>query len=165
MNDTSYRRAFAEALTELAHTIAERDERNARITQLKQSIRALGDLLEEDPDQIEQLINVDEGGKPSGITSAVRSTFLFAKSNKYPVAMTVADLKELMTQRGFDFSGQANALASLTTVVRRLKLNEEVENSLGAMANEPICGKPRCPSSLGRTRMHADKTVGGVDEK
>jgi hypothetical protein len=165
MNDTSYRRAFAEALTELAHTIAERDERNARITQLKQSIRALGDLLEEDPDQIEQLINVDEGGKPSGITSAVRSTFLFAKSNKYPVAMTAADLKELMTQRGFDFSGQANALASLTTVVRRLKLSEEVEELTRSDGKRAYMWKAEVPKSLGRTRMHADKTVGGVDEK
>jgi hypothetical protein len=128
MTTESYRRAFTEAQTDLASAIAERDERNAKIIQLKQTIRVLGDLLEEDPDQIEQLISADEGGKPSGITSAARAAFIFIKGSKpSSPAITVADLKEVMTQRGFDFNAQANALASLTTVVRRLKEGEEVE--------------------------------------
>lgn len=127
MTSESYRRAFTQAQQELAQTIAERDERNAKIVQLKQTIRILGELLDEDPDQIEQLINIDEGGKPSGITNTVRATMQFAKANNYPEALTVSDLKELMTGRGFDFTGQANPLASLTTVLRRLRQNGEVE--------------------------------------
>jgi hypothetical protein len=127
MTKESYRRAFTEAQTELARTIAERDERNARIVQLKQTIRVLGDLLDQDPDQIEAVISADEGGKPSGITSATRAAFQYAKINNYPRAMTVADLKDLMTERGFDFSSQANPIASLTTIVRRLKDNDEVD--------------------------------------
>jgi len=145
MTKDSYRRAFTEAQTELAKTIAERDEANARIAQLKQTIRVLGDLLEEDPDQIEKLITADEGGRPSGITSAARSAFLFAKANKYPLALTVANLKDLMTDRGFDFSGQASALASLTTVVRRLKDSDEVDELTSSDGKRAYVWKAEIP--------------------
>jgi hypothetical protein len=165
MTKDSYRRAFTEAQTELATTIAERDERNARIAQLKQTIRVLGDLLEEDPDQIEQLVSADEGGKPSGITSAARSAFIFGKADNYPLALTVANLKDLMIDRGFDFSGQANALASLTTVVRRLKESGEVEELTSSDGKRAYVWKGEVPKSLGRFRMHGDKIVGRVEEK
>ena len=164
MTKDSYRRAFTEAQTELAKTIAERDERNARIAQLKQTIRVLGDLLEEDPDQVEGLISADEGGRPSGITSAARAAFVWAKDRKLPPAMTVADLKEVMTKRGFDFSGQANALASRTTVVRRLWTeSEEVEELTRSDGKRAYVWKGEVPVSLGRFRHHGDKIVGRVD--
>ena len=165
MTKDSYRRAFTEAQTELARTIAERDERNARIAQLKQTIRVLGDLLEEDPDQIDAIVNADEGGKPSGITSAARSAFQFAKANNYPAALTIANLKEVMTERGFDFSGQANAMASLTTVVRRLKENGEVDELTGSDGKRAYVWKADVPRFVGRFRHHGDKIVERVDEK
>lgn len=157
MTKDSYQRAFTEAQTELAGIIAERDERNARIVQLKQTIRALGELLEEDPDQIEGLLNADEGGKPSGITSAARYAFLFTKANNYPAAMTVADLKEVMTQRGFDFSGQANPLASLTTVVRRLKESEEVEELTRSDGKRAYVWRGEVPKTLGQRIADGEK--------
>lgn len=165
MTKDSYMRAFTEAQIELAKTIAERDERNARIAQLKQTIRVLGELLEEDPDQIEQLVSADEGGKPSGITSAARAAFIYAKGSRPSApALTVADLKELMIQRGFDFSAQANPLASLTTVVRRLKeQSEEVEELTRSDGKRAYVWKGNAPRIYGRFRMHGDKIVGRVD--
>jgi hypothetical protein len=153
MTKESYRRAFTEAQTELARAIAERDDRNARIAQLKQTIRVLGGLLEEDPDQIEELVNTDEGGRPSGITGAARSAFLFAKANNY-APMTVADLKEVMAEKGFDFSGQANPLASLTTVVRRLREGGEVNEFTRGDGKRVYTWNRDVPRPLGRFRMH-----------
>lgn len=124
--DDDFARALSKAKSDLPAAIAERDEWNAKIAQLKQTIRVLGELCNEDPEEIEQWIGVDEGGRPSGITAAVRTALQWAKvANETP--LSIPELRNLMTNRGFDFATQSNPIASLTTIVRRFRLNGDVE--------------------------------------
>lgn len=125
-NDLTFPKALSKAKSDLAAAIAERDDCNAKIVQLKQSIRILGELCHEDPDDVEKWVSVGEASAPTGLTSGTRYALQYAKlKNMKP--LTVTDIKELMTKRGFDFGNQANPIASLTTIVRRLKLADEIE--------------------------------------
>jgi hypothetical protein len=126
-DDLTFAKALSKAKSDLAAAVAERDDWNTKIAQLKQTIRVLGELCHEDPDEVEKWVSVGEASRPTGLTSGTRYAFQYAKL-KNMAPLTVSEVKELMTRRGFDFGNQANPIASLTTIVRRLKLADEIED-------------------------------------
>jgi hypothetical protein len=164
MTADSYKKALSDARIELTRTIAEREELDAKITQLRQTIRVLGDLCREDPDEIETWASVGELGRPSGITSAVRSALQYAKgANENP--LTVPELRNLMANRGFDFTGQANPMASITTIVKRLRDAEEVDECTRGDGKRAYAWKadvvPQPLNPALKRRRHYRKAAGG----
>jgi len=121
MKNFGYELSLKQARSHLASALAQREELDRKIDQLRKLIRLTGELNGEDLEQIEEWV-ADEGIRRMGITEATRAA-LRENSDKL---LTVAELREYMAAHGFDFSGQVSPLASLTTVVKRLFAKKEV---------------------------------------
>jgi len=148
----SYKAAFSEAIRDLARAVADRDEIDTRIQQLKDSIRVLGNLAEEDTDAIEKRIGeIDVSVRSAGMTDAVRLAFQTAKANNRD-PLTVPELQAAMTQLGFDFGAQLNAPASLSTIARRLLDNGELEAFTRGDGKRAYAWKGESPIAAERAR-------------
>ena len=99
--------------TELSEIDILREEKRKQIEQTKRVINDLallcGEVTEEDISVL-------------GFTDACRQVL----RKSYPNALTAVELRDALSQGGYDLSPYSNALASIYTILRRLKENKQV---------------------------------------
>ncbi|MGB8061235.1 MAG: hypothetical protein WCF26_05020 [Candidatus Sulfotelmatobacter sp.] len=122
MEPRNYKKALSDAKAELLSLIQKRDETETRIAQLRQTIRALAEICEESPKEIELWMTRNASGRPSGLTDAIR--WVVRTSDK-PLSPT--EIRDELARRGFDLHGYQNPLASIHTVITRLGLKLEID--------------------------------------
>lgn len=117
-----YKDDLANSLAELARLMAQREELEARIAREKKKVAALHDL-----------VGADEDGAPpeglvSGVTDACRTVLRAAGRALLPI-----EVRDGVERLGLP--QQANLLASVYTVLRRLELAGEVVEDFEAHRN------------------------------
>ena len=109
MPKEDYRRALESAVAEYQTLAAERTHLDARIAQLQHSIAALTKLC---------------GFEPTvsfGLTDACRLVL-----RNSPTPLTTMELRDRLTSIGVDLARYSNPLASIHTVIKRLRASKEV---------------------------------------
>ena len=109
MSKDEYRRALDAAIREYEKAISERAQLDARISQLQHSIAALTRLC---------------GFEPTvsfGLTDACR---LVLRNSPQP--LTAIEIRDRLTSIGLDMQKYSNPLASIHTILRRMRDNGEI---------------------------------------
>ena len=109
MSKDEYRRALDAAVREYEKLTSERAQLDARISQLQHSIAALTKLCGFEPTV------------PLGLTDACR----LALRNS-PTPLTALELRDRLTSIGIDLTKYSNPLASIHTVLRRMREGGEI---------------------------------------
>jgi hypothetical protein len=136
-----------------------------KVTDLRDLIRATANFLP-DQERANELVLLDMVKHPSNITEAVRMALFIARGTGE--RLTPTDIRQRAEQRGFNFSEYTNPLASIHTILRRMKDSNppevEVDESDGTYLL--VVGKPgeMSPEYLEKTRNKiwrkiVDKTV------
>ena len=131
-NDAKYREAFEASMQELNTLLSEREELESmrklldqRIEKLRQVAVGLGGICGESIDAIggkwPELIP-DKGPEISGLTDAIREV-LSTHSEHY---LSPIHIRDLLKEMGFDTGKYKNVLASIHTVLKRLRSHKEV---------------------------------------
>jgi len=95
-----------------------------RIADLRELIRATANFLP-DGERMAEMILLETMKHPSNITEAVRSTLFIAMTKN--LRLTPTDIKSRAEQRGFNFSEYTNPLASIHTILRRMRESDPPE--------------------------------------
>lgn len=105
------------AQDELADAIEKQNSLGYRIQRLQEDIVHLAALCGvEVPDPIENL----------GLTDAIRYVLgTFAGLNGFP--MTPVEIRDKLSERGYDIGGYKNVMASIHTILRRLQKKNEIK--------------------------------------
>jgi len=159
-----YRKQIADAWSEL--TSYEQIQRiiDGKIDDLRVLIRATANFLP-DNERSNELLLLDIVKHPSNITEAVRTVLFIARG--IGERLTPTDIKQRVEQRGFNLSEYTNPLASIHTILRRMKESTppevEIDESDGTYL---LVGKPGelSPEFLEKTdnkvwRRIVDRTV------
>jgi hypothetical protein len=109
MSTDDYRRALDAAVREYEQLTADRAQLDARISQLQHSIAALTKLCGFEPTV------------PLGLTDACRLALRNA-----PTPLTALELRDRLASIGIDLSKYSNPLASIHTVLRRMREAGEI---------------------------------------
>lgn len=131
-NDAKYREAFEASMQELNALLNEREELESmrklldqRIEKLRQVAVGLGGICGENIDTIggkwPELIN-DRAPEITGLTDAIREV-LSMHSEHY---LSPIHIRDFLTDMGFDTGKYKNVLASIHTVLKRLRSQKEV---------------------------------------
>ncbi len=128
MSDKQYQRIVLAELKKVAALRKLQDEVEVRIDKSMQLIHATLNML---PDEqrvaISQQIAQDDklqATRTASLTEAIRNILRAARSKW----LTAAQVRDKLVASGFDFSGyRSNPLASITTTLRRLKAEPEIE--------------------------------------
>ncbi len=113
-----YRNQIAEAWGELIAFETVRDITIDRIDDLRTLIRATANLLP-DEERKAELMMLDVYKHPTNITEAVRFVLVLATAKKQ--RLTPIQVREEIGRRGFHLSDYTNPLASIHTIMRRMK--------------------------------------------
>jgi predicted transcriptional regulator len=121
----TYKQAYETAKLELLQNLQKRDQLDQKIRKLKQSLRALGELCEADPEEIDKLLLVEGFAIDSrmGFTDAIRRLFRFHKGPLHPT-----EIRDDLLKVGIG-EDQVNLLSSIHTVLRRLVEGGEIEKT------------------------------------
>jgi hypothetical protein len=130
--DVSYKATFDSALAELAEMMAEReeldskrDEIDTRITRLREAIIGLGGLCHTNSETIATEhpdLFPDRVAQDIGFTDAIRAVF-----RKHPdFYHSPVWIREALRANGFDVDKYKNVLASIHSILRRLKLKGDI---------------------------------------
>ena len=127
-----YRRAKAERariLGEKQKLLSEIENRDQQLAALAQTMRAIAPLVGEKSPE------ADEESEPprSGMTDTIRAIL-----NRSKEPLTASELRECLESIGFDVNSYSNPLATIHTVLRRLREAGEVETTHDV---EKIAGK------------------------
>ena len=117
-SDNKYRQQILEAWGQLA--ALERFQRvfEAKISDTRELIRALANFLSDNERAIELLL-LDVYKHPTNITEAVRVALYVARMKNE--RLTPVQIKELAEARGFDFAPYTNPMASIHSVLKRMR--------------------------------------------
>ena len=131
-NDAKYREAFETTLEELTALLKERQELESmqalldrRIDKLRNAAIGLGEICGESFESMNSRwpgLFPDITPEISGLTDAVRE----ALSNNRGQYLSPTHIRELLKEMGFDIGKYKNALASIHTVLKRLRAQQEV---------------------------------------
>lgn len=131
MSPQTYEKALEEAKKELAEAIADLGESEQkvqdlgiRISDLRQTVTVLSKLCGVENVEVEDAL---------GLTAAIRKTFEDAPLKNF----AVQDLRLALEARGFNTRRYGNLLASIHTVVNRLKDKGEIEEDGVNEAGKP----------------------------
>jgi len=113
-----YRRQIAEAWSEMQGFERIQRATERRIEDLRELIRANANFLP-DPERRHELLLLDVLKHPTNITEAVRLALFVAKGKDE--RLTATDIKQRAEERGFNFGTYTNPLASIHTILRRMK--------------------------------------------
>lgn len=113
-----YRKQIAENWADLCAYEKVAQTVNQRINDLRELIRATANLLP-DAERGNELLLLDVFKHPSNITEAVKTVLFIAGARDE--RLTPTDIKARAEERGFDFSEYTNPLASIHTILRRMK--------------------------------------------
>src|SRR5438876_9323498 len=126
MTDADYLRMLGSSIKKLDELNWQREQLDMETTKLRQWIQATVNLL---PDETTvkfqaRLAEMEKEHEiaSAGLTDAIRATLQL----NYPKWLTVANVRDLLIARGFDFSSyKSNPLAAISTTLRRLAKSEE----------------------------------------
>jgi len=126
MTDADYLRMLESSIKKLDELNWQREQLDMEIAKLQQWIQATVNLL---PDEATtkfqaRLAEMERESEiaTAGLTDAIRGTLQL----NYPKWLTVANVRDSLIARGFDFSSyKSNPLAAISTTLRRLAKNEE----------------------------------------
>lgn len=113
MDIDKYIQASQEALDELKKLLEEKKAIDNNITKVTNLFHANIAML---PDEARKVIvaGYDMLKPPSGLTEAVMAVLTFE-------GMAAVEVREAVIKSGYDLSGQVNALASISTTLKRLE--------------------------------------------
>ena len=122
MSPTDYRQIIEDAIQRMDALTWEKERINIEIAKLKQFIFATVNLLPEDEARkVGARFNslmIEQSISNASLTEATKKVLL----SVYPTWQTVANIRSYLAMNGFDFSSySSNALASVSTTLRRLK--------------------------------------------
>jgi DNA-binding CsgD family transcriptional regulator len=112
MDATEYKMAFEKARAEMEELIEQREEIDKRIAQLKQAIIALAPMAGKKPDILADWSRIFA---EFGITDAIREVLHTAD-----MPLTPLEVRDRLIQMKPDLQTQANLMASIHTVLKRL---------------------------------------------
>ncbi len=117
-NLDSFRKQIAEAQTSIQKLYTFRKVIDGKIADLRNLVRANANFLP-DKEREAELLVLEMLRIPENITEAVRIAVFLACAHKEGV--TPIEIKEEAEQRGFDFSEYSNPMASIHTILKRMK--------------------------------------------
>jgi hypothetical protein len=119
-------------MAELRHLLDNRTRINERLSELRDTVRALGHSLSNDKKRTEQLMNAldDLSLYAPRLTNAVKDALYWACSSHGHRRLSAIDVKQLMEVRRYDFSDFPNPLASVHSTLRRLANQGEIGSVL-----------------------------------
>jgi hypothetical protein len=128
MTPTNYPQIIEEAIEKMDQLTWQKESIDMEIAKLQQFVVATMNLL---PDEVKEqfLARLDkiieqQSKNVASLTDATRTVL----RSVYPNYKTVADIRTKLVETGFDFSSYvSNALASVSTTLRRLKDSGEAE--------------------------------------
>ena len=131
-NDAKYREAFEASMQELNTLLNEREELESmrklldrRIEKLRQVAVGLGGICGENIETISGKwpeLTSEKAPEITGLTDAIREV-LSTNSELY---LSPIHVRDLLTEMGFDTGKYKNVLASIHTVLKRLRSHKEV---------------------------------------
>src|ERR1035438_6007069 len=113
-----YRRQLNEAWADLQLFEHVQRRLESRIDDLRNLIRATANLLP-DEERKHELLLLDFFKHPTNVTEAVRLALYLAKLKGE--RLTPLQIRELAESRGFNFSEYTNPMASIHTILRRMR--------------------------------------------
>jgi len=119
-----FRKQISEAWTDLLAWEKVRALADEQIEDLRALIKANANFLSNEERLAENML-LDVFKHPSDIPEAVKLTLVLAKARKE--RLTPLQIKEEAEKRGFDFSGYTNPMASIHTILRRMKESDPPE--------------------------------------
>jgi hypothetical protein len=123
-----YQQIIEDALQKMDALTWEKESIDLEIAKLWQFIVATGNLLPDDEQaqfraKLDKIIE-EQSSQTASLSDAIRKIL----RSIYPNYKTVADIRTKLQESGFDFSSYtSNALASVSTTLRRLKNSGEAE--------------------------------------
>jgi hypothetical protein len=119
-----FRSQIAEAKKRLAQLVREQRNMNHEISDLRELIRANANFLP-DEDRAFELLILEILKFPANITEAVRLAILLATAKKEK--LTPTGVRAFAEAIGFDFSEYSNPMASIHSILKRMKEANEVQ--------------------------------------
>ncbi|SRR5713101_759392 len=116
-----FRQQIRLALEELSEWSKQKQNAEREMAKLQQLIVANANMLP-DAERVAFMGQIAEAVPPAGITDAIRQVFRANRKGLTPV-----QVKEALMVSGFDITSQANAMASIHSVIRRLVSSGEIE--------------------------------------
>src|ERR1700730_3531939 len=137
MRPADYTAALKAAQSELREIITERARLDDRLNQLKKTIDALSALLKENPalangfsNAYGILVGVEglaaPGAGDMGISDAIRQLLIESKA-----PLTPPEIRNYLSDKGFDFSAYANPMAVIHNTLKRLNKQGEIAGIVG----------------------------------
>lgn len=137
MHPADYIAALKAAQSELQEIIRERARLDDRLNQLKKTIDALSALLKDNSDLAKEfsnsygiLVGVEglaaSGAGDMGISDAIRQLLIESKA-----PLTPPEIRNYLSDKGFDFSAYANPLAVIHNTLKRLNKQGEIAGIVG----------------------------------
>jgi hypothetical protein len=117
-NLDSFRKQIAEAQATIHKLYPLRRKVDERIADLKDLIRASANFLPEEERKAE-LLSLEMLKVPETIAEAVKIALFIAAGRK--TSLTPIEIKATAEERGFDFSSYSNPMASIHTLLKRMK--------------------------------------------
>jgi len=117
-NLASFRKQIAEAQTSIQKLYGLRRELDLKIADMKELVRANANFLP-DEERASELLALEILKVPENIAEAVKITLFLAQARNQ--GLTPVQIKEQAQERGFDFSDYTNPMASIHSILKRMK--------------------------------------------
>jgi hypothetical protein len=140
MRLADYKAALDAAHTEIGELLQQRAKLDDRLNQLKTTVDALSTLLKTSPQidggfsnaygvlaGIEGLMAPGAGAGDMGISDAIRQLLIESKA-----PLTPPEIRNYLSDKGFDFNAYANPLAVIHNTLKRLNKQGEIAGIAGA---------------------------------
>ena len=117
-NLDSFRKPISEARISLHRLYSLKKQADDQINDLKDLIRANANFLPEEERECE-LLSLEVMKTPETIAEAVKLSLFIARGRNN--SLTPVQIRELAQERGFDFSGYTNPMASIHSILKRMR--------------------------------------------
>jgi hypothetical protein len=121
-----FRKQIIEAWAELHMAESAQRKLEQRIQDLRDLIRATANFLPNNERMLELMI-LDMCKHPSNITEAVRLVLFINMATDRNKHITPVEIRDMAEARGFNFTDYSNPLASIHTILRRMKESDPPE--------------------------------------
>ena len=109
-------------LQKLGDAVFERQKIEEKISRHEAAIRGILALVEDEKELLSYLERLEDTIRPAGFTNAVRDVL-----QRTTEKLTATEVKDHLSQSGFNVDGYSNPLASIHTVLKRLVIAGEAE--------------------------------------
>lgn len=118
---TPYRQQIVWALAQLREWNERKKEAERQMTKLRSLVLANANMLSDD-ERAGFVEAVESYG--TGITDSIREVY----RQTYPKGLTPTQVRDQLIATGFDLNSQANPMASIHSVIKRLIASDEIES-------------------------------------